>query len=137
MRRHISSDRTWPLPSSMYDENLSSACIDAVRLFDDLQAGADFVDRAAAVGFAEVQEQRSRGDQGRDVRRVAVLEDARDEVREAVQHVFAVDRLVGRQAAVADEALEPRLPRADQPGVRRAHRVAVAADACRPSPPAG
>ena len=53
---------------------------------------------------------------------------AGDEVREAVQHVLAVDARVRRQAAVADQALQPRLPRADQPGVRRTHRVAVAAE---------
>ena len=45
---------------------------------DGLDALADFLDRAAVVELAEVQVQRPRGDQARDVRRVAVLEPARE-----------------------------------------------------------
>ena len=65
---------------------------------------------------------------GGDVGRVAVLEQARYEVWEAVQEVRAVNRGVGRQAAVADQAFQPWLPRADEPSVSRTHRMAVAAD---------
>ena len=48
-----------------------------VRPGDRLDPFADFLDRAAAVGLAEVQVQRPGGDQAGDVGRVAVLEASR------------------------------------------------------------
>ena len=101
----MASESTWPAPGSMKWLNVVGAAGRLVGPGDGLDAGADFVDGAAAVALAEVQVQRPRGDQAGDVRRVAVLEPAGDEVREAVQDVRAVDGRVGRQAAVAHQAL--------------------------------
>ena len=85
--------------------------------FDPL---ADEIDWAARVFLAKVQQQRTWSNQGGDVRRVAVSKDARNVIREAVQHVLAMDRSVGRQTTIADETLraavwrnvEDALPRA-------------------------
>ena len=66
---------------------------------------------------------------GGDVGGVAERVQARDEVREAVEELGAIDGGVGGQAAVAAEGQQTRLPRAHEPGVRRAHRMPVAAQA--------
>ena len=100
-----------------------------VGLGNFFDASARFPDGCAAVIFAEVQVQRARGGEGGDVRRVAVFVNARDEVGETMQQLGAVNARVGGQAAVADERAQARLPRADQPRVRGAHAVAVAASA--------
>ena len=70
-------------------------------------------------------------DQGRNIRGVAVREDARNEIGKAVQHVLAMNRFVGWQAAVSDQTLQPGLPGADEPGMSRPHRMPVTADPVR------
>ena len=95
---------------------------------DRLDAGANLLDRAAPVEFAEVEQQRPRGDQGGNVGCIAVGVDAGNEVGEAVEEVRPLYGRVGGQAAVADEAFQSLVQRSDEPGVRGAHRVAVTAD---------
>ena len=62
-----------------------------VGLGNGFDAGAGFLNWGAAVGFAEVQVQGARSDEGGDVRRVAVGVDAGDEVRETMQQLGAVE----------------------------------------------
>ena len=88
-----------------------------VGLGDHLHTASHLVDGAAAVLLAEVQVQGAWRDQRGDVRRVTVGVDAGNKIGEAVQHVAVVDRLVGRQAAIADQGLEPWFVRTHQPGV--------------------
>ncbi len=124
-------------PPHLCGKNVPAAGFDIVReviagafcgvsLGDFLDSSTDLVNWAAVVVLAEVQMQRSRCNQRRDIGSIPVLIDAGNEVRETVQHVLPVNGGVRRQTAVADEALDSRLPRADEPGVRRAHRMAVA-----------
>ena len=65
---------------------------------DRLDTRSDLLDWRAAVGLAEVQVQRAGGDQRGDIGRVAVRQQSRNKVREAVQQPLAVDAAyVGRQ----------------------------------------
>ena len=81
-------------------------------------AFAGLFDGGSAVFLTEVEMQWSRGDEARDLGGVAVLVDAGDKVREAVQDLGPVYALVCRQAAVPNEAFEPGLPRSDEPRMR-------------------
>src|ERR1051326_5648223 len=96
---------------------------------DGLYAGLYLRDGAAAVGLAEVQVEGARGDHAGDVGDIAVLTPAGDVVGEAVDQVGAFHGGVGGHAAIGGERLQPGLPRPDEPGVRGAHGVAVAAEA--------
>src|SRR5262245_57893172 len=100
-----------------------------INLLDCLDTAADVVDRAAAIGFAKVEVERPRGDEGGDVGRVAVLMKAWNEVGKAVQHLLLMNGGVSWQATVADEGLQSRLPRSDEPRMRGTHRMTIAAEA--------
>src|SRR5689334_10257727 len=67
-----------------------------IGFVDGFNPAADFVDGAAAVKLAEVQVERPGSDEGGDVRRVAVLMQAGDEVGKAVEHLLAMDAGVSR-----------------------------------------
>ena len=57
--------------------------------------------------------QGARGDQGSNVRGVAELVQTGNEIRGSNVAVFAVDRSVCRQTAIADQAFQPRFPGPD------------------------
>src|SRR5688572_19651314 len=102
-----------------------------VSTANDFHAAANFVDWTATVQLAEIQMKWARSNESRDIGCVTVPVNSRNEIRKAMQHVFAVDAGVGRQAAVADQCFQTRLPGSDQPRMSRSHRVAVAANSFR------
>jgi len=66
-----------------------------IGLGDGLHARTDLLNGTTPVLFSEVHMQRTRCDQGGNIRRVAVLQEPGDEVGKAVQELGAMDCAVG------------------------------------------
>ena len=108
-----------PRPGLDKVAELSSRLLPRIGLLDAFDSFSSMFDRAALVGFAQVQMQRARGDQTGHLGCITKRKPAGNKVRKAVQDPFFVNARIRRQAAVADRGLNPWFVWANQPGMCR------------------
>jgi len=76
----------------------------------------------------KIQMKRPRCNQGGDIRCITMFINPRDKIGKAVQYVLAMNAFISRQTAISYQTFDALFPRADQPGMRGAHRMTVTAD---------
>lgn len=92
-----------------------------IGLRDYFNPLSDFLDGTVFIVLAKIKQQRPGGNQADDVRGIAKLKQAGDEIGKTVDEMISMNRGIGRHTAVSHQAFQTRLPGTHQPGMGGAH----------------